>query len=178
MAYTYIIRKFYTPKSISQLKVKGGNVMNFTGAKAPEEPKTVNEYRPVTDYMTKEVITFHPDQSIADAMDVFLDKHISGAPVVDDSGKIIGILSEIDCLKVMVDEAYHNLPHGRIAVSQYMSNNVSTVSVTSDVLDVASKFLHTHFRRFPVVDQNGKLVGQVSRRDILQATRDLKTSTW
>ena len=46
----------------------------------------------------------------------------------------------------MVDEAMHNLPHGRINVSEYMSDGVSTVSVTADVLDVASKFLQTHFR--------------------------------
>jgi len=152
--------------------------MNFTGVKAPEEAKTVNKYRPVTDYMTKDVITFHPDQSIAEAMDTFLENRISGAPVVNDNGKIVGILSEIDCLKIMVDEAYHNLPHGKISVTQYMSSKISFISIDADVLDVASKFLTTHFRRFPVVDQNGKLCGQVSRRDILQATRDLKTSTW
>ena len=152
--------------------------MNFTGVKATEPPKTTHQYRPVTDYMTPEVITFNPDQSIADAMDTFLELKISGAPVVDEQGKIIGILSEVDCLKIMVDEAYHNLPHGRISVSKYMSNAVSTVSMTADVLDVASKFLRTHFRRFPVVDHNGKLVGQVSRRDILKATREMKTSTW
>lgn len=152
--------------------------MNFTGVKAAEPPKTVNQYRPVTDYMTKEVVTFHPEQSIAEAMDTFLEMRISGAPVVDEEGKIVGILSEIDCMKIMVDEAMHNLPHGKIRVSEYMSDAVSTVSISADVLDVASKFLQTHFRRFPVTDFNGKLVGQVSRRDILQATRDLKTSTW
>ncbi len=152
--------------------------MNFTGSRVPEPPKTVKKYRPVTDYMTQKVITLHPLQSIAEAMDVFLEHRISGAPVMDDDGKIIGILSEIDCMKIMVDEAYHNLPHGKITVMNYMSNNVSSVSITADVLDVASKFLHTHYRRFPVVDENGKLAGQISRRDILKATRDLKTSTW
>ena len=152
--------------------------MNFTGVRAPEPAKTVKEYRPVTDYMTKEVITFHPLQSIAEAMDIFLEHKISGAPVMDDDSRIIGILSEIDCMKIMVDEAYHNLPHGKITVMQYMSNNVATIPVTADVLDVASKFLHTHYRRFPVVDHDGKLVGQISRRDVLKATRDLKTSTW
>jgi len=152
--------------------------MNFTGAPMPEKEKAVNKYRPVTDYMTKEVVTFHPDQSIAEAMDTFLELRISGAPVVDENERIVGILSEIDCLKIMVDEAYHNLPHGKITVSQYMSERISSVSIDADVLDVASKFLNTHFRRFPVVDQNGKLCGQVSRRDILKATRDLKSSTW
>ncbi|MFT6872958.1 MAG: putative transcriptional regulator [Roseivirga sp.] len=152
--------------------------MNFTGAKTPEAPKTVNQYRSVTEYMTKEVITFHKDQSITEAIDTFLELRISGAPVVDDEGKIVGILSEVDCLKIMVDEAYHNLPHGKISVEKYMSDAVATVSMDADVLDVASKFLRTHFRRFPVLDHNNKLIGQVSRRDILKATRDLKTSTW
>ena len=152
--------------------------MNFTGVKAEAPIQKGNQYRPVTDYMTRNVITFHPEQSIAEAMDVFLEHRISGAPVVDGSHKIVGVLSEIDCLKIMVDEAMHNLPHGKITVSEYMSDGVSTVPETADVLDVASKFLQTHFRRFPVVDIDGKLVGQVSRRDILQATRDLKTSTW
>ncbi|MFT6055359.1 MAG: putative transcriptional regulator [Roseivirga sp.] len=152
--------------------------MNFKGVKVPEPPKGVQQYRPVTDYMNKEVISFSPEQSITEAMDLFLKERISGAPVVDDQGKIIGVLSEIDCLRIMVDEAYHNLHHGKITVSAYMSNNVSTISMDMDVLDCAQKFLRTHYRRFPVVDIHGKLKGQISRRDILQATRDLKTSSW
>ena len=152
--------------------------MNFTGVSTPEPPKTVKEYRPITDYMTRDVYTLSSDQSISDAMDMFLDKKISGAPVKGEKNEIIGIISEIDCMKVMVDEAYHNLPHGRISVSQYMTPNPETLSDTMDVLDCAQKFLSTHFRRFPVVDVNGKLVGTISRRDILRATRDLKTSTW
>jgi len=152
--------------------------MNFQGAKAPVEPKGVQQYRPVTDYMTSEVITFSPDQSIVEAMDIFLEKHISGAPVISDDGKLVGMLSEIDCMRIMVDEAYHNLHHGKITVAEYMSNTVATISVDMDVLDCAQKFLGTHYRRFPVVDVNGRIKGQVSRRDILQATRDLKSSSW
>ncbi len=128
--------------------------------------------------MTRDVYTLSPDQSISDAMDMFLEKKISGAPVKDDKNKIVGILSEIDCMKIMVDEAYFNLPHGRISVSQYMSPNPQTLTDTMDVLDCAQKFLSTNFRRFPVVDVNDKLVGTISRRDILRATRDMKTSTW
>lgn len=152
--------------------------MNFTGAKAPEEPKTVHQYKPITDYMTRDVYTLSPDQSIADAMDMFLEKKISGAPVVNDREKIVGVLSEIDCMRIMVDEAYYNLPHGRISVSQYMSENVHTLSDNMDMLDCAQKFLDTNFRRFPVVDVNNKLVGTISRRDVMRATRHMKTSTW
>lgn len=153
-------------------------MVSFTGKKMEDPPKKVKEYRPVTDYMTRDVITFHPDQSIVEAMDSFLEKGISGAPVVDDHGKLVGIISEVDCLKIMVDEAYYNLPHGKITVAQYMSHKVATIPITSDILDVASKFLSTNYRRYPVIDDNGKLAGQISRRDVLQATRDLKTSSW
>lgn len=152
--------------------------MNFTGVKAPEPPKTVHQYKPITDYMTRDVYTLDPDQSIAEAMDMFLEKKISGAPVVNDHGKIVGILSEIDCMRILVDEAYFNLPHGRISVAQYMSDKVQTLFDTMDVLDCAQKFLDTNFRRFPITDVNGKLVGTISRRDIMRATRDMKTSTW
>ncbi len=153
-------------------------MVSFTGKKMEEPPKKVKEYRPVTDYMTRNVVTFHPSQSIVEAMDTFLEKGISGAPVVDEHGKLVGIISEVDCLKIMVDEAYYNLPHGKITVAQYMSHKVATVSINSDILDVATKFLSTNYRRYPVIDENGKLAGQISRRDVLQATRDLKTSSW
>lgn len=153
-------------------------MVSFTGKKMDKPPKKLKEYRPVTDYMKRDLITFLPDQSIVEVMDTFLEKGISGAPVMDEHGKLVGIISEVDCLKIMVDEAYYNLPHGKITVAQYMSTSVSTIPITSDILDVASKFLSTNFRRYPIVDDNGKLVGQISRRDVLQATRDLKTSSW
>lgn len=152
--------------------------MNFTGVSTSKPTKSVHQYKPITDYMTRDVYTLSPDQSIAEAMDMFLEKKISGAPVKSEDGKIAGILSEIDCMKVLVDEAYHNLPAGRISVSNYMSTNPQSLNDTMDVLDCAQKFLTTNFRRFPVVDVNNKLVGTISRRDILRATRDLKTSTW
>lgn len=152
--------------------------MNFTGAKAPEPPKTVHQYKPITDYMTKDVYTLTPDQSIAEAMDMFLEKKISGAPVVNERGRIVGILSEIDCMRILVDEAYFNLPHGTIIVAKYMSETVQTLHDSMDVLDCAQKFLATNFRRFPVVNSNEKLVGTISRRDIMRATRDMKSSTW
>ena len=152
--------------------------MNFTGVKAPEPPKTVNQYKSITEYMTKDVYTLSADQSIAEAMDLFLEKKISGAPVVNERGRLVGILSEIDCMRILVDEAYFNLPHGKITVAKYMSEKVQTLNDTMDVLDCAQKFLATNFRRFPVVNVDCKLVGTISRRDIMRATRDLKSSTW
>ena len=89
--------------------------------------------------MTKDVYTLTADQSIAEAMDMFLEKKISGAPVVNERGRIVGILSEIDCMRILVDEAYFNLPHGKITVAKYMSETVQTLHDSMDVLDCAQK---------------------------------------
>ena len=106
-----------------------------------------------------------------------LDKIISGAPVLSEKGELIGILSEKDCLKIIVDRAYHNHPNQKSTVKDYMSREVATVDIDKDVAEVANMFLSSNFRRFPVVE-NGKLKGQVSRRDVMKATRDLKGTTW
>lgn len=152
--------------------------MNFTGKKEPSttvEAKKV--YEPITNYMTKNVITFDPDQSIYDAIDIMLEKRISGGPVLNSSGDLIGMLSEKDCLKIMVDAAYHNQLNNDGVVKHYMSTQIATVDISKDVVDVANMFLSSNFRRYPVVE-NGKLKGQVSRRDVMKAASKLRGTTW
>lgn len=153
--------------------------MNFTPRKAEDESKTAKliKYEPVTKYMAKDLITFRPEQDIYEAIDLMLKHKISGAPVLDANGKLIGLLSEKDCLRVMISSAYHNEPVGIRCVADYMTVNVATITPDKDVLDVANMFLSSNYRRFPVVE-NDKLLGQVSRRDILRAAKDLKASTW
>jgi CBS domain-containing protein len=98
--------------------------------------------------------------------------------VVNDHGSLVGVISEKDCLKVMLAAAYHNRPMNTGIVKDYMSTKVTTISDDKDVLDVANEFLKTNFRRYPVVNADGKLVGQVSRRDILRAAQHLEATTW
>lgn len=153
--------------------------MNFTPRKAEEDSKIAKlaKYELVTKYMAKDLITFRPEQDIYEAIDLILKHKISGAPVLDSRGQLVGLLSEKDCLRVMISSAYHNEPIGVRRVSDYMTVNVVTISPDKDVLDVANLFLGSNYRRFPVVE-NGKLLGQVSRRDILRAANDMKTATW
>ncbi|RMF08062.1 MAG: CBS domain-containing protein [Candidatus Neomarinimicrobiota bacterium] len=125
----------------------------------------------VTDYMAKECITFRPDQNVLEAIQTLLTNRISGAPVVDDENRIVGILSEKDCLPVILEASYHNDP-GKL-VRDLMSTNVTTVDAEASLMDVAEKFIATSFRRFPVVSK-GKLVGQISRRDVLRAIETLR----
>ena len=135
------------------------------------------KYDSVAHYMAKNVITFTADQPVVEAIDIMLEKRISGGPVVNDKGDLVGMLSEKDCLKIIVDRQYNNLPNQKSTVGDYMSRTVATVDISKDVVDVANMFVTGHYRRYPVVE-NGKLKGQVSRRDIMKATRDLKGTTW
>jgi CBS domain-containing protein len=136
----------------------------------------MKNYKSIREYMVIKPITFHPEQSIYDVINIMVRKKISGAPVVNENNELVGVISEKDCLRVMVDSAYHNLPAGK--VSDYMSPNAISVGDDQTVVDVADKFLKTNFKRFPVVNKQGKLVGQISRSDLLRATKDMFSTTW
>ena len=122
------------------------------------------------DYMSKDLVTFTPGTDIHRAIRVLLEKRISGAPVVDERGGLIGILSKKDCLRVAFSASYHKELGG--PVSEYMSRDVQTVEAGADIVEVAEKFVKGPYRRFPVMD-NGRLVGQLSRHDILKAIEQL-----
>jgi CBS domain-containing protein len=120
----------------------------------------------VKDYMTRTLVTFKPETSVLDAIHELVRHRIAGAPVVDDAGNLVGMLSELDCLKVALQAGYHGEYGG--PVRDYMSADVKTVNAEMSIVDLAQRFQDTRFRRFPVTDQN-RLVGQISRRDVLRA---------
>ena len=120
----------------------------------------------IESYMATSLVSFRPDDDILYAMRVLLDKHFSGAPVLDETGRLIGMLSKKDCLAIVYNTAYHQDWGGK--VEQYMSQDVEHIDADSSIFNAAEKFLNSHFRRFPVL-RNGELVGQISRYDILRA---------
>jgi CBS domain-containing protein len=123
----------------------------------------------VADIMAKKLHTLRPDDDIATAVSMFLKYKISGAPVVDAAGKLIGVLSEKDCMRLLVGsffEGDHRVQSEH--VEDFMTKEVRTIPSSMTVVEVASLFHSTPYRRLPVVD-GGDLVGQVSRRDVLQA---------
>jgi len=113
------------------------------------------------------VPTLRPEDEILFAVQFLLKNRVTGAPVVNESNEIIGILSEKDCLRILSggkdDKDY---PTG--SVREYMSTSVTTVSPTMNIYFVAGMFLNDVVRRFPVVD-DGVLVGAITRFDILRA---------
>lgn len=122
------------------------------------------------------IITFRPDQPIQEVITIIIEKKISGAPVMDDQNHIVGMISEKDCLRIIVDQAYYNMPAATRKVSDYMIVDVQSFSPKTTIVEAAMKFLNSPIRRFPVVE-NGMLIGQVSRRHILQAAQNLLLST-
>jgi len=126
----------------------------------------------VKDYMARTVVTFKPDTPVLDAVHTLVKNRIAGAPVVDDEGNLIGMLSELDCMKVALQAGYYGDYGG--PVRDYMSEGVKTVNIEMSIVDLAQVFIDEGYRRFPVTDNN-RLVGQISRRDVLRALELLST---
>ena len=139
---------------------------------------SVKSYESITKYMAKDLITFKRDTEINEVIDTLLEKKISGAPVLNDNNEIIGVIDDKDCLHVLVDSVYHNLPIRKRIVDTYMTDVYKTISIDSDIVDVANEFLKSYFKRFLIVNHNGKLMGQISRRDILKAIQSVNRTNW
>ena len=123
----------------------------------------------VRDYMAVDLITLTPRSKVMDAMAVFLDRGISGAPVLAD-GVLVGVLSEVDLIEVVVQDSYYNENLGIVA--DFMQTEMEWVEPEMDVFSLAQRFIKRHLRRYPVIE-NGQLVGQISRRDVLRAAMDV-----
>lgn len=124
----------------------------------------------VRDFMDRYVETVSPEMAILDAVDFLLEKRITGALVADGEQRLVGILTEFDCLRLLTlgDAVRHEMPQGK--VKDYMVAQVETLSPTMDVYYCAGLFMNVPFRRFPVVD-NGRIVGAITRFDLLRAVR-------
>jgi len=124
----------------------------------------MEEMLTAADCMAEKLITIHQDASLDEAISLLLSHRISGMPVVGDNGELMGVISEQDCLKSFVESKYHNTPIA--SVKDAMSKEVASVGSDTDVLTIAELFSKNAYRRLPVL-KNSRLVGQVSRRDVL-----------
>ena len=111
--------------------------------------------------------TLPPDLDIYDALRRLLGSKLTGAPVVDGDGLLLGMLTERDCMKVVVAGALDGWPGGK--VSDYMSSPAKSIPPSATLYDIVHLFLTRPYRKLPVVDERGHVIGQVSRRDALTA---------
>ncbi|EON78544.1 CBS domain protein [Lunatimonas lonarensis] len=152
-------------------------VKSFQGVREVPVKNGKDQKISVKDFMTVNVITFHPDDSIDHVIEVLTKKKISGGPVVDSTGGLVGMISEGDCLRAISKGQYTNTPRFPSPVSELMTKEVITMHPDMSIFDAAQEFLEMRIRRFPVV-RNGKLVGQLSVSDIVRAMPKLKSATW
>lgn len=124
-------------------------------------------------YMLARPVTVRPDATMGEAIRLIIDNKISGLCVVDESNRLVGILSELDCLRAMLSSSYNEGGIGQ--VKDFMaSDNLVVANPHEDITDVAQDMLLKKKRRRPVVE-DGKLIGQVTCRQLLKAARDFTT---
>ncbi len=152
-------------------------IKSFQGARRSQKVSVDNTPIRVKDYMTRKLITFKPEESVQHVIHSLIKNRISGAPVVNESNELIGMISEGDCIKQISDSRYYNMPMDHRTIENCMVRNVDTIDGEMNVFDAATEFLKAKRRRFPIVE-NGKLVGQISQKDILKAAIKLKGQTW
>lgn len=120
----------------------------------------------VREFMTTSLITLSPDLDVFDAIDQILARHISGAPVLDNAGRFLGIFSEKTAMQVLISAAYDQLPGTKL--DAYMNTDPRRViDDQATLIEIAQKFQQTPYRRLPVLIHD-KLAGQVSRRDVIK----------
>lgn len=124
----------------------------------------------VKDYMSGDPLAFTPDMDVLDAIHKLLQHELTGAPVIDKLGKVVGFLSEKDCIKVALNASYHEERGGR--VSEFMTREVLVLEAEASLMEAAELFVSRPYRCYPVVNES-RLVGQLSRRNILRALEKL-----
>lgn len=120
----------------------------------------------ISDYMNRRPAKVYADDGLFSAIDIITDNHLSGVCVVDQDEKLVGVLSEMDCLRAVVTATYNNSA-GVGQVRDFMTHEVITCNLHDNLVDVASDMIAKGHRRRPVLD-NGRLIGQISCRQVLR----------
>jgi CBS-domain-containing membrane protein len=152
-------------------------IKSFQGARRQQTNATDTTPLKVSDYMTRDLITFTADQTIESVMQAIIKHRISGGPVVNEKNELIGVISEGDCIKQISESRYYNMPMQDKTIEKHMASDVETIDGNMNIFDAANKFLNSKRRRFPIIE-NGKLVGQISQKDVLKAAMKLKGQNW
>ena len=152
-------------------------IKSFQGKRETNQEKIGTQIL-VSDYMTTNLITFKAEDSLEHVIAQLITHKISGGPVVNDKNELIGIISEGDCIKYISDSMYYNMPmDSDNTVEKNMASEVETIDKNMNIFDAATKFISSKRRRFPIVE-NGKLIGQISQKDVLKAALKMKGNSW
>ena len=124
------------------------------------------------DYMSRNFLSFTPNMDVLEALAAIVEANISGGPVIDRFGNLVGGLTEIDCLRAALEAGYHDTKGGK--VREYMRPNVRTVDVDDSIMDVAKMFREEsdYYRGFAVL-KNNRVVGRIGLRQVLRGLQEM-----
>ena len=122
----------------------------------------------VQDCMRRNPVTVTANENLASAVQKIIDHRLTGLTVVDDEDRVVGVISELDCLRGALSAIYNDGDPENVAVHEVMSTDLNTCSPEDGIIEAAQQMLRSRQRRRPVVE-NGRLVGQVSSKTVLWA---------
>ncbi len=128
----------------------------------------------VSDHMLTHPVIATPDTDLFDAIHLIIVNKISGITVVDERRRPVGVLSELDCLKALLNAAYYNEEVGDHPIRHHMVGPVECIDANDDIIHVAQSMIDHKRRRRPVVDSAGVLIGQLTCRRILKAVKEFE----
>ena len=123
----------------------------------------------VHELMTTELLVVRPEAQVHEAVALLLKHQVSGLPVVDEEGALVGMVTEQDCLRAVFQSDYYQDAGRRVADA--MTHSPETIDAEADIMTAIDLFLRRPFRRFPVV-RDGTLVGILSRREALSLIKE------
>ncbi len=138
-------------------------------ARGKAENMTMLQTILVKDYMTRRLTTLEPDTGILQAVQTMIKSDIAAAPIVDRNGALIGILTEKNCMQVVLNACYHSEYGGTVV--DFMTTEVEVMNPEDSITDAARRFIDKRYHRYPVLE-NDRLVGMISRRDLLRALEE------
>ncbi|WP_425052145.1 CBS domain-containing protein [Psychromarinibacter sp. S121] len=119
----------------------------------------------ISSVMSTDFLRLTPEMPIRDAVRKLLNDGTPAAPVVDDTGTLVGILTQKDCFRSALNASYYQQWSGTVA--QYLTEAVHSLPADTDIVTAAEAFIDQPFRAYPVL-QDGRLVGMLNRADLLE----------
>ena len=155
---------------------KGEVMYSYEQPRAKAADESELSTKNVADIFAKSFLWLKEDINIEEAMKLLLKRDQTGAPVLDDRHRLLGFLSEKDCLKYVTEIRYLNSGSGE--VRDFMSKDVEVVNLETSIFTIIDKFIKNSFHIFPVVDESSQVVGIVKRQHVLEEVSRWKTTTW